>query len=233
MAVRLARYLIAGVFLWVAATSVYWAWADLVAGGPRALMEEAADTRIPLQSKNWSAPYDLLDRSLSSRPWDASLRYEAGRMAWWQGLHVAGEPEKRAKWLAIASQHLEAALLERPTWGKAWAELANVYLQQGDYLKSRIALLNAMALEPYEGPTQWMVLWTGFAIWPMLLSDDRAQFLYIARNALQNNMYNWVLEPAVDYGREDELRGLIRDGTPMAGYLKTLVQRRDRLRRDR
>lgn len=233
MLLRLASYLAACVCLLGAGVSIQWAWAEFIAIGPRSLMEEAADSSIQLKDRDWLAPYSLITSSLSAKPADASLQYEAGRLAWWQGLHVAGAPEERLDWLAQSVGHLQQSVARRPTWGRAWAELANVYLQQGDYLQSRSALLKAMALEPYEGPTQWMMLWTGFAIWPMLLPDDREQFLRIADNALGNNMYNWVIDPAVEYRREDVLRDLIPSGHPLERHLQSRVKRRDRTQRER
>lgn len=228
MGAMLTRLLLATACVACAAISARWAWSDLVAVGPRSLMEEVADKRVPLKSRDWITPYRLIESSLGARPWDENLRFEAGRLAWWQALHVERDPQARSRWLGWSAEHLQAAVTGRPTWGLAWAELANVYLQQGDYLRARSALLKAMALEPNEGPTQWMMLWTGFAIWPMLLSDDRAQLLAIASNALANNMYDWVIDPAVQFGRESVVRPLIPAGDSLHKHLTRLVKARDR-----
>lgn len=206
-----------------------WACADLVAIGPRSLLSEAVGSRVDPSSRGWQSAYQALSAAADLKPQDANLQFELGRTAWMQAAHLGSVHEQRANWLELSIGHLRRATAYRPTWGRAWAELANAYLQHGDLLSARNALIRAMEQEPYEGQAQWMVMWTGFAIWPMLLQEDRDTFLTIAKHVLNSYDFQWAIDPAVLHGHEDVLRALIQDNTDAQAYLAKAVKRRTRL----
>lgn len=226
-----ARYLGAAVCLVLAGLSAYWAWAELIAIGPRSFLDVAAKTKAPLQDTNWDPAYKLLTGSLAIKPGDASLQYAAGRLAWRQGLHVMDKPDQRQRWLVTAQEHLQRALASRPTSGEAWAELANIYLQQRDYPGARLALNKAMALEPYEGSIQEMVFWTGFTLWPTLSEQERGVFLHIVQAALVNKSYYWVIDPAVQYHHENVIADLVAGDAAAVRHMQSRIRDREKQKR--
>lgn len=204
--------------------------AEFLAIAPRALMDEAVkDRRVP-SDRDWSAAYAVIQLAARLKQRDATLEFEAGRIAWWQANGVGVELSVRKEYLATSMAHLSNAVGIRPSWGRAWIELANVYLQSNQWNDARKALAKGMALAPYEGDSQWMALWTGFAIWPVLTSEDRDHLLQIAKHVLQNKLNSWVVDPAVNFRREYTLRPLIEPGSTAEWRLNNLVAAR--LRRD-
>jgi len=226
---RITKRLIAGlgVFLSVPiGASVF--LAELAAVGPRALIDrEVASQPVPL-NYHWKDAYDLLKFSALVKPWDADLKYELARLAWWQALHPDVDSQTSLLWLQTSVDHMEDALSLRPTWGRVWAELSYVRLLQGEVLLAHHNFLRALHYEPYDAGTQRMILATGFAIWPMLYGDHKQAFMKVIKHVLENYWIDLAIVPAVYHGREEVIREYIEGNTRAQELLDRQMRERQR-----
>lgn len=211
----------------LAGLSAYWAWGEVIAIGPRVLISQARSGVQPDVQRDWVSSYEALSRALEIKPSDARLHYEAGTLARWRAVDLRGDPERHPQWLASSLGHLETAVSFRPTWGQAWAVLANVRLEAGDRAGARSALVRAMTLEPYEGATRPMIFWTGFAIWGELSPGERIQLVRLARAALLDKSYQHVMEPAVTFRLESVIALLIVGDEEAVRNLQRFVRDRE------
>lgn len=182
---------------------------EWLAIGARNQLSERAKTRQLPSEHDWRAGYAVLQQAAALDSHDPQIQFELGRMSLWQAYHASTGSGERQDWLDAGVKHLRKALKGRPTWGQAWAELAFVHVQKGDQLAAVDALKQAMHFEPYEGHTQWMVLASGFAVWPMLYGEAQTQFLRIVEHAMQSYWVERVIVPAVHNGHESVIRHLV------------------------
>lgn len=201
---------------------------ELLAIGPRNQISERAKPNELPSNTDWRDTYNVLLQAAKLDAFDLQMQFELGRLALWQAHYVNTSPSERRQWLDTSVTHLRRALSGRPTWGQAWAELAFVQVQRGKPLEAHAALLKAMHYEPYEGHTQWMVLATGFAIWPMLYGENQERFMDIVRHALAAFWVERVVVPAVHYGRENVIGPLVRDNERAEKMLRQKLAKRDR-----
>lgn len=186
-----------------------WAVAEFYAIGPRALMTASeADRKIDPEI-DWSVPYEMLKSTSKWKFKDADTEFELGRLLWWRASVNLKDESLRKDLLDKSSHHLQKSIYYRRNWGRAWAELANVYFQQKNYLKAKRALLISIRRSPYEGTHQWMMLWTGFGLWNLLDWREKEDLIRLAEHVLLHgapHTYSWVTDPAVAFGRENQIR---------------------------
>ena len=208
--------------LWIAT----WAGAELLAIAPRHMLNEAANKKTLPTNTDWPTGYKLLKLSSQLKPFNANIQFELGRISWLQASSLQKESEAKSQWLEKSIFHLKKTLETRPTWGRAWAEISTAYLQKRDYLLSYKALVKAMQLEPYEGYSQWMILWNGFALWPMLLPEDTEKFLAIIKHVLEYSEPLRVVDSAIANNRENVITPFFKDDKKMLKYILKKVSER-------
>jgi len=181
--------------------------AEIVAIGPRSLMQEfAVGAEMPYH-QSWEAAYKTLSISSSIKPNDAELAFDMARISWWDAQDETDS--RREAYLGRARKHLEKAVSQRPSWGRAWIELANVYLQSDQPFEAKKSLVAGIKYVPYEGHSQWMAMWTAFAVWDLLDWSEKQLVMKVVEHVLEYGVGAWVIDPAVHYGRESLIIDMI------------------------
>ena len=117
-----------------------------------------------------------MGRAIAVNPMDAQKRMELGRFfAWHAARHRAGS-ERAVFYSELAADRFAEAVLARPTWGFAWALLAEQWAMSGQPQEQVLhALMRAVRLSPREPGVQLKSLWLGLGMWDALDDNLRAQ----------------------------------------------------------
>ena len=113
-----------------------------------------------------------------------------------------GSPSVTAREAAL--HYYRQALLLRPSWGTAWARLAQVKASLGQVdseLEQAIAL--ARRLAPYEREAVSMSLQAAMISWPALSPAARSLLWTMVDQALAGNLRRQVVQWSLSYGLSD------------------------------
>jgi hypothetical protein len=119
-------------------------------------------------------------------------------------------------------------LKNRPTWGIAWASLAqNKFLLQEVDHEMWSSMSNAIKYAPWEIAVQRKIIWLGIATWKISPQDLKVQVKKIIIGGLRNPyLRDFVLKTVVQYQWQENLK-LLLDKSEEKRLIK-LIQIRDR-----
>lgn len=150
-----------------------------------------------------------MGRAIAVHPLDAQPRMELGRFfAWHAARHRAGS-QRAVFYHRLAAERFAEAVLSRPTWGYAWALLAEQWAASGQPdSKIAWALRRAITLSAFEPGAQLKALWLGLGRWGALDETLRAQMIAsLSRLASQRTYFAQAARIALHHRQE----GLLRD----------------------
>ena len=171
-----------------------------------------------------------MGRATAVHPLDAQPRMELGRFfAWHAARHRAGSA-RAVFYSGLAADRFAEAVLARPTWGYAWALLAEQWAASGQTdTRIALALRRAIALSPFEPGAQLKALWLGLGRWSALdetlrteltaslarLTSQREYFVQAAGIALQHRHGTLLREIAVQPWQRERISKLaqVANGT--------------------
>jgi hypothetical protein len=117
-----------------------------------------------------------MGHAIAVNPMDAQSRMDLGRFfAWHAARQRTGSPRAEI-YQNLAADRFAEAVLVRPTWGYAWALLAEQWLASGQSLERVVyALRHALTMSPREPVVQLKSLWLGLGYWSVLDTPMRQQ----------------------------------------------------------
>lgn len=225
----LQTYIKVCLLLFLAGWATIWSLAEFIAIGPRAAMDAAWVKQQLPKTTDWRPAYRPLELASKIKSADANMLFDLGRLSWWISQYKGVSKEEKAAWLQISIEHLEAAVRSRPTFGRAWIEMANVRLQNQDYLQARKDFAIGIRLARYEGKSLSMALWTGFSLWILLSGDERDQLMDAARFVIERGEPTWsawVVDAAYQNGQLKQIEGLITPSSAAEQRLKYWLNQR-------
>jgi hypothetical protein len=168
-----------------------------------------------------------MGRAIAVNPLDARQRMELGRFfAWHAARHRAGSA-RGVFYNELAAERFAEAVLARPTWGFAWALLAEQWVMSGQAQEQILyALRRAVELSPYEPGVQLKSLWLGLGLWDVLDEPLRAQLTAsLMRIMSQREYFARAAAIALHHQRAD----LLNIAAPQP-WQRTLLERLARAR---
>ena len=110
-------------------------------------------------------------------------------------------------------KNLKLALSKRPTWGLAWAKLAQAYAAKPNHTSEFIhALKRAIYFEPYEKLNQQHVIPLGIAHWNSLPETVKDKLKIVIQHALryQPTIIKSIVSTTIHYNWANELSPLLK-----------------------
>lgn len=160
---------------------------------------------------DWQRAYDGLTFASSVSPLNADYDADLGRLMEWRAWRHPPGSAQHSQFRRAAARFYGEAVRRRPSWGFAWAHLAENRLLLGladeDY---RRALDNAIRLAPWEPGVQHKVARMGMASWRSLPESQREAVRATVRRALDLAVHSdEIVRLAAHYDWTEELRPLI------------------------
>lgn len=147
---------------------------ELGAASAGLFLEEVVKDGRSRRPADFGALLDTVRRAHHVNPLSADHLATLARLHAWQAWQ---QPAARdaAAYRRASVVRFRQTVRRRPTWGSAWAELAEgSALVQGYSAEARHALRRAARLGPFEPGVQTKVVWLGVLAWPSLSSEERA-----------------------------------------------------------
>lgn len=189
-------------------------------------MDSVASEGVLPEDYDWQPVINVFSLGAKVKPNDARLRFELGRLEWWQAQYGQLSAQQRRDHLQYAANSLQEVTKLRPLWGRAWVELANIQFQQKKYLDARQSLLHGMSLAKYDVLSHWMIYWTGFGIWGLLTPSEQDRFMEVVQFAVEYRYVDELLEAAVANYREALIEPLLHNNAKATQKLKQLLKAR-------
>jgi len=194
-------------------------WADVQAIPARNAMSKW-EKSLSINNDEWERVSVRMHAAFELNSLSADYAMDLGRLYEWQAL-------QKERWTQHAHQHRELAIQYfrtttqlRPSWGFAWAHLAQSKIINQELDKETIAALEkAMVLAPWEIGVQRKVISVGFALWTNLSEDMQEQILRELERAVQLQP-GAMIKLAIKQGWVKHLVPLLKDERD----LKYLVQ---------
>ncbi|NKC13374.1 MAG: hypothetical protein GKR94_14625 [Gammaproteobacteria bacterium] len=188
--------------------SLAWGIADLSAQPAKNFLRDLHDYRAEVSAEQWSQAIAGLDTAIRTNPLSAHYKAERARLLEWRSWNGDIDSKRSLRWRAAAVAEFRRAIASRPTWGIAWAELAQcAALLDGLTAEVRAALERSVELAPWDRAVQRKILWIGLLTFNELDEKSRATVRGVARNILRLNQDVRLLEAlSAQYGWDAELR---------------------------
>lgn len=195
----------------LASWALAWALADLQAGAARTFIRDVAIRGRSSAPGQFGAAARALRFALHANPLNADYAVTLGRLNQWQAWQQPAKADAAAYRRAAIFRYRQGLNL-RPSWGSAWAELAEAeVLLNGLTRESRHALRRAGALGRFEVDAQRKVLWMGMSNWQSLddVEKNVVRDVAVAR-VLIDDPFNELAAMADRYGWGEELAAVRR-----------------------
>lgn len=224
MEYKMLRRLCVSIALVIVLFLLYWSarfmWADVQAIPARNALSKWEQVLKIENNDEWERASVHMHAAFELNPLSADYAMDLGRLYEWQAL-------QKGRWTRHAHHHRELAIQYfrtttqlRPSWGFAWAHLAQSKIINQELDKETIAALEkAMVLAPWEIGVQSKVISVGFALWANLSPDVQEQLLRELERAVQLQA-GAMIRLATKQGWVKHLEPLLRD----EGDLKYLAQ---------
>ncbi|MEM7407778.1 MAG: hypothetical protein AAF458_20980 [Pseudomonadota bacterium] len=184
--------------------------ADLLATDARQFLDDAAHANRGVTHARWQQAVDGLRRARHLNPWNADYTADMARLYIWQSWQQVERPGAAEAYTRAAAHLYRETLARRPSWGYAWAELADtVATTDGISAEVETAVRLSGRLAPYEQQALRRVLWVALPSWPALDADMRDEVRTLVRNALRLNSESaWLTRLAARFDWQQELTRL-------------------------
>ena len=203
-------WLIEVLLLVLALLSVMTFISEVVAMPPRNLIEKSQEGKAPSAPELMDAQRKL-EKALFFNPLGASLALEAGMLYQFQALGHPQWSSKAQKLHSKATEKFKLATELRPSWGPAWAYLAQSHvLNLNTGPEAYKALERALLFSPWSFQTQRHSISLGLALWneaPEKLQDQMKGALN--RAFTDNRETLFVLHTAAMQGKENMIRPML------------------------
>lgn len=195
--------------IFLAAWAFRWGWAEVLVAQPRSIMNSWSEGKPIPSEEEMDRLGRLLAKAQSLNKQNADIAFDRGRFAEWRAQQYPLWTNEAHKYREEAIRYFQEALNLRPTWGMAWAHLANsLVLNQQLYSGGMDALEKASVLAPLEIPVQQRLIWLGLSQWKQMDDELQARMRNIIENALEYHQQNLVIKAVVDFKLEKELADL-------------------------
>ena len=187
---------------------------------------------------HWQAARDELTRAKRWQPFNSDIKGDLGRLHEWRALQQRTTPDVAAAQHRQSVAHYQDAVLGRPSWGLAWANIAYNRAAGGEELDSVMwAFERALTFGSWDTEVQRRLAWIGISRWKALGITDRQTTLRIVRRALSVDhtlqpapVDKFIVRTAVQFGWQDTLRPLLNDAFTEAGLRRNLDLRLEKAR---
>ncbi len=196
----------------LATRAAVWGWADLAVSGPRHTMHEWQSAKTgPNDDKEWTRIVERIEAAHAANPYAATYSADLGRIYEWRAVDLPLWSKEAYAYRETAISHYREAAELSPSWGFAWAHLAQVKVLNRQLDQEMLhALEKAMVFSPWEPGTQRKVIHIGIALWKHLPTPLHDQLIRSVQRALQeNNAPTSIISLAQGYGWLDHLRPLL------------------------
>ena len=133
---------------------------------PRQLMKLWLNKKQPFSEKEWHVALKTMHAAVESNPNNAQNHFDLARLYDWYAYQYPIWDDEAIIHRTKAIDNYKKSLERRPTWSKAWVNLAmskTLNLEFGDEVKT--ALLNAMKYGVWEHNVFHKVLWISMSNW--------------------------------------------------------------------
>ncbi len=218
---------------WAAA----WGWADLRALGPRQAMAGWERQGYVDDGYDWEGAVTRVESARGLNPVSADYVMELARLYEWRAFQQRLTPELAQAHRVRAMTYYQEALRLRPSWGAAWAELAQSRVLSDKGMDETLAALErATVFGPWDSEVHRRVIWIGISRWERLPDGARRQVRQVIQRALEIDttlqapyfIDVFIVETAVHYGWHDQLRGLLTKPAHLKLLDERLQQQRNR-----
>ena len=200
------------------------ALSDLAGATARAKMR-GWEERLRLDDPgDWTLAYRRLGLSRRLNPLNADHSADLGHLAEWRSWSLPPADPRRLELLAEARRFHSEAVGKRPSWGFAWARLAENRMLSGLVDDDFVASLdNAMRLAPWEPGVQRKVAWMGMAAWDGLpAATRRAVEESIRRSVILELHPEELVRLALQYDWLERLRPMMQTPRSRSALSKVL-----------
>lgn len=198
--------------------------AELATVSARGWMLQWEERRQVGDSGDWNTAYERLSLAHRVNPLNADYSADLGRLMEWRAWRRVLNGEESGPDREEAGRFYRQALGKRPSWGFAWAHLAENRLLAG-YRDSVFleALDNAMRLGAWEPLVQRKVAWMGMATWGDLPPELRRPVEESVRRAVDmESGLEDIVRLAVQYGWTDRLIPMMRNDRQVAALERVM-----------
>lgn len=182
---------------------------------------------IVSSESSWKEANGKMKVATSLAPFDADYSFDMGRLYEWDALRHEIWEKKAKDSRSVAIEWYKRAITGRPSFGLAWANLAQSKVLNQEIDDETIGALElAMIYGPWEPVLQQKVIWVGMAIWFQLPEPLKSKLTVSISRALRNDRQGkFVIEAAIKLGRTAILRPLLTEKKHI-DLLEREIQRR-------
>ena len=192
--------------------SARWGYAEILAITPRHNITQWETTTNTLDRQSAKESWGHLQKAVILNNNNAEFYMDLARLATLQANTAETSIQDQQQYQILAIHNLKKALSLRPTWGLAWAKLAQSYAadnsNSSDFIK---ALELAIHFEPYEELNQQLIIPLGIAQWNILPDSIKEKITIITKHALQHQpkIIHALITTTVQYNWSEHLSLLI------------------------
>lgn len=189
MKYKILHRLYASIALVILFFLLYWSarfmWADIQAIPARNAIIKW-EKALNIDDNEWQMVSVRLHAAFELNSLSADYAMDLGRLYEWQALQKRRWTKHAHHHRELAIQYFRTATQLRPSWGFAWAHLAQSKIINQELDKETIAALEkAMVLAPWEIGVQKKVISVGFVIWNNLSKELQEQISRELERAIQ------------------------------------------------
>lgn len=167
--------------------SARWGYAEILAITPRHNISQWETNANTLDQQSAKESWGRLQKAIILNSNNAEFYMDLARLATLQANIPETSIQDQQQYKTLAIHNLKQALKRRPTWGLAWAKLAQSYAADNSHTADFIKALElAIYFEPYEEVSQQLIIPLGIAQWNILPDTIKEKTINIIEHALQH-----------------------------------------------
>ncbi len=173
-------------------------------------LQEKSD--IAFNQKNAESTRNRLQKAISLNRNNAEFYMSLAQLNVLQADLTALSKQEKISYQNQAIDNFKLAISKRPSWGLAWAKLAQAYANEPKQSSEFIqALERALYFEPYEKLSQQHIIPLAIAQWGTLPDSIKKRTKATIQHALryQSNIIHLITNTTITYDWEDELAPLL------------------------
>ncbi len=163
-----------------------WSYAEIITITPRQNINHWEKTGIINNPHAAKESWGRLQKAVILNSGNAEFYMDLARLAKLQSNASQISDQNKEQLQEQTIQNLKSALGKRPSWGLAWAKLAQTYSSDPEHSSDFIhALEHAIYFEPYEKLNQQHIIPLGIAHWDILPEVVKNELIDIIKHALR------------------------------------------------
>lgn len=168
---------------------------------------------LSASESSWEGALKEMHVATYLSPFDADYSFDMGRLYEWDALRREIWTKKAKDSRSMAIKWYRRAIARRPSFGIAWASLAqSKVLNQEIDEETFDALERAMIYGPWEPVLQQKIIWVGLALWDQLPDPVKGQLTVSINRVLRyKHQAQFTIAAAVLLGRTAILRPLLTE----------------------